>query len=86
MEQQQAKRPGQVSGLVLMALVTLWSGGLAIGFVWIIAVGGDEVSTTRSLVYGILAAFMALLSGRTGYELVRRLLGKGYDEPEQSPR
>lgn len=59
---------------VLMLLVLVWSGALAAGFTW--AATSGELSTTRTAVFFGLAGFLALIAGRTGYELVRRVRGQ----------
>lgn len=63
-----------VVGAVLMTVVLLWSGALAAGFAWAAATGSDSMGTSRRLMFYLIAAFLGLLAGRTGYELVRRLL------------
>lgn len=62
------------AAVVLMSLVLLWSGGLAVGFGYAAATGGDQMSSTKVLLFWIASAFLALLALRTGYELVRRLV------------
>jgi hypothetical protein len=57
-----------------MVLVLTWSGALAAGFAYAAATGSDEMGFGRTLAFWVVAAFLALLAGRTGYELVRRLL------------
>jgi hypothetical protein len=56
---------------VLMSVVLLWSGGLTVGFTYAAVAG--EAPFSKTLMYGLLAAFTALLAARTAYELVRRL-------------
>lgn len=63
-----------VVGAVVMTLVLLWSGALAAGFAWAAATGSDSMGASRTLLFYLIAAFLGLLAGRTGYELVRRLL------------
>ena len=60
--------------MVLMALVLLWSGGLAAGFAYAAANGAGQLSSTKVLLFWIASAFLAVLALRTGYELVRRLV------------
>ena len=65
---------GTAGGYVLMLLVLVWSGGLSVGFAYAAASG--ELTGTRTAAFYGLAAFLGLISGRTGYELARRLRGK----------
>lgn len=58
---------------ILMALVLLWSGGLAAGFTYAAFSGSAHPTFARSAGYLAIAFFLALLAARTGYEVVRRL-------------
>ncbi len=51
-----------------MLLVIVWSGGLAFGF----AYAATGLSGTKSLLFVLIAAFLAVLAVRTAYELVHR--------------
>ncbi len=58
---------------LLMGMVLLWSGALSAGFAWAASTG--EMSATRTLAFYGLAAFLALLAGRTAYELTLKIRG-----------
>lgn len=60
--------------IALMSITVLWAGFLAVAFAWSAAAGGPAMTVGRRVVFGVLAAFLALLASRTGYELFRRLL------------
>lgn len=58
---------------ILMTLVLVWSGALAAGFAYAALSRADSPSFARSAGFLAIAFFLALLAGRTGYELVRRV-------------
>jgi hypothetical protein len=60
--------------ILLMSLVLVWSGVLAVGFVWKAVGESGDVPFGRTAVFYVLAAFLGLLSSRTAFELVRRLV------------
>lgn len=66
-------RGGPLAGLALMALFTLWSGGLGIGFAAVVVVSSAELGLARVVVFIILSVLLVVASGRTAFELVRRL-------------
>lgn len=57
--------------IVLMSLVTLWSGGLAVGFGFALASG--RLGSTRTLFFSLACGLLAVLALRTAYELIRAL-------------
>lgn len=63
------------SGLLLMALFGLWSGGLGIGFAVVLVVAAERLGPLQTVLYVVIAALMLLASARTLYELARRLRG-----------
>jgi hypothetical protein len=67
---------GPLTGVaaLLMSLVLVWSGVLAVGFVWAAVDGAGQMSFGRTLMFYVIAGFLGLLSGRTAFELVRRLV------------
>ena len=60
--------------LAWMTLIVLWSAILAAGFAYSAIAGADELSSTRRLVYALLAAFTGLLAARTAWEMVRKIV------------
>ena len=65
-----SSRP-QAPVIVLMVLVTLWSGGLAAGFAYAVASG--RLGSTQTVLFTLAGALLAVLAVRTAYELVRAL-------------
>ena len=59
--------------IVLMLLVTVWSGALAAGFGWAVATASDRLGSSRVLVFTLAGGLLAVLAVRTAYELVRSL-------------
>lgn len=71
-----ARQRGRWTLIAVMLLVATWSGLLAVGFGYA-AVVTDDVSGVRRVAYALAALFLSLLAARTGYEMVRRLRGRG---------
>ena len=59
--------------VAVMSLFAFWSGALGAGFITVAVVGADEMSPSRQIAYAGLAVLLLALSGRTAYEMVRRL-------------
>jgi hypothetical protein len=59
---------------VLMTLVLLWSTTLSAGFAWAAFAGPSGSTFGRTAGFLAIAAFLALLAMRTGWELLRRLI------------
>lgn len=56
-----------------MSLFALWSGGLAVGFGYAVAVGADRLGTAKAALFIVLTVLLGAASVRTAYELVRHL-------------
>lgn len=68
-----------LTGLVLMALFTLWSGGLGIGFAVVVALSARELGAARVVLFVFAAVLLLGGAARTAYELLRRLRANDRD-------
>lgn len=70
------EEPSRLTGAaaVLMTMVLLWSATLSAGFAWAAFAGPSTSTFGRTAGFLTIAAFLALLAVRTGYELFRRLI------------
>ena len=65
------RRP--VTGLILMALLTLWAGALGAGFAVVVLLSFEELGAARVVLFVFAAVLLLLAAARTAYELVRRI-------------
>ena len=62
-----------VGGLILMAIVALWAGALAAAFGYAALIGRGELGDAKTLLYAVIGVALAVISARTGYELIRQV-------------